>query len=99
MNPVAIKTAANTGFPVDHIIGNMWSNSEEDVAPAGSVGKGYISITTHPAGRDFTVIKHIDPHVLSKGKGNMQDPTRVGSLYYHLGVINRILNVEAVRKA
>jgi len=99
MNPVAIKTAAKTGFPVDHIIGNIWSNSEEDVSPAGGVGKGYVSITTHPAGRDFPVLKDIDSFVLSKGKGNMQDPKRVGSVYYNLGVINGILNVEAVRKA
>ena len=33
MNPVALKTAAKIGFPVDHIIGNIWSNSEEDVIP------------------------------------------------------------------
>jgi branched-chain amino acid transport system substrate-binding protein len=99
MNPVAIKTAAKTGFPVDHIIGNIWSNSEEDVSPAGSVGNGYVSITTHPAGRDFPVLKAIDQYVLSRGKGNMEDPKRVGSVYYNLGVINGILNVEAVRKA
>jgi branched-chain amino acid transport system substrate-binding protein len=99
MNPVAIKTAAKTGFPVDHIIGNIWSNSEEDVSPAGSVGKGYVSITTHPAGRDFPVLKAIDQYVLSRGKGNMEDPKRVGSVYYNLGVINGILNVEAVRTA
>jgi len=37
--------------------------------------------------------------VLSQGKGNMQDPKRVGSVYYNLGVINGILNVEAVRTA
>jgi branched-chain amino acid transport system substrate-binding protein len=99
MNPVAVKTAAKTGFPVDHLIGNIWSNSEEDVAPAGGVGKGYISITTHPAGRDFPVLKDLDSFVLSKGKGNMQDPKRVGSVYYNLGVINGIINVEALRKA
>ena len=33
MNPVALKTAQKTGFPVDHIIGNVWSNSEADVVP------------------------------------------------------------------
>ena len=99
MNPVAIKTAAKIGFPVDHLIGNIWSNSEEDVAPAGPVGKGYLSITTHPAGRDFPVLRDIDKYVLSAGKGNMQDPKRVGSVYYNLGVINGILNVEAVRTA
>ncbi len=46
MNPVALKTAAKTGFPVDHIIGNVWSNSEEDVIPAGDAAKGYTAITT-----------------------------------------------------
>ena len=99
MNPVALKTAQRTGFPVDHIIGNIWSNSEEDVTPAGAAGKGFLSITTHPAGRDFPVLKEIDKHVLAQGKGNMQDAKRVGSVYYNLGVINGILNVEAVRTA
>src|SRR5689334_9494459 len=46
MNPVALKTAVKTGYPVDHIIGNVWSNSEEDVRPAGAAAKGYIAITT-----------------------------------------------------
>jgi branched-chain amino acid transport system substrate-binding protein len=99
MNPVALKTAQKTGFPADHIIGNIWSNSEEDVTPAGAAGKGFLSITTHPAGRDFPVLQEIDKHVLSKGKGNMDDPKRVGSVYYNLGVINGILNVEAVATA
>lgn len=31
MNPVALKTAVKVGYPVNHIIGNVWSNSEEDV--------------------------------------------------------------------
>jgi branched-chain amino acid transport system substrate-binding protein len=99
MNPVALKTAQKTGFPADHIIGNIWSNSEEDVTPAGAAGKGFLSITTHPAGRNFPVIADIDKHVLSKGKGNMDDAKRVGSVYYNLGVINGILNVEALATA
>ncbi|MFZ5896323.1 MAG: ABC transporter substrate-binding protein [Myxococcota bacterium] len=99
MNPVAIKTAAKTGYPVDHIIGNIWSNSEEDVRPAGSVGKGYISITTHPSGTDFPVVADIKRVVVDAGKGNLEDPKRFGSVYYNLGVINGILNVEAVRIA
>lgn len=99
MNPVAIKTAKKTGFPVDHIIGNIWSNSEEDVLPAGAAGKGYLSITTHPAGTNFPVLAAIKQHVIAKGKGNLQDPKRFGSVYYNLGVINGILNVEAVRTA
>jgi branched-chain amino acid transport system substrate-binding protein len=99
MNPVAIKTAAKTGFPVDHIIGNIWSNAEEDVRPAGGVGKGYIAITTHPSGIGFPVIEAINKHVVGAGKGNLQDPKRFGSVYYNLGVVNGILNVEALRTA
>lgn len=99
MNPVALKTAAKTGFPVDHVIGNIWSNSEDDAAPAGDVAKGYISITTHPAGTDFPVLKDIEKIVLKAGKGNLQDPKRFGNVYYNLGVVNGILNVEAVRIA
>jgi len=99
MNPVAIKTAAKVGFPVDHIIGNIWSNSEEDVIPAGPAGVGYLAITTHPSGRDFPVLKDVDKYVLQAGKGNMADPKRVGTGYYNLGINNGILNVEAVRVA
>lgn len=99
MNPVALKTAAKTGFPTDRIIGNIWSNSEDDVAPAGSAGKGYISITTHPSGTEFPVLQDIQKHIVSKGLGNLQDPKRFGNVYYNLGVVNGILNVEAVRTA
>lgn len=99
MNPVALKTAQKVGYPSQQIIGNIWSNSEEDVTPAGDAGKGYLSITTHPSGRDFPVLKEIEKYVLAKGKGNMEDPKRVGSVYYNLGVVNGILNVEALRVA
>jgi branched-chain amino acid transport system substrate-binding protein len=99
MNPVALKTAAKVGFPADHIIGNIWSNSEEDVRPAGEAGKGFLSITTHPSGTNFPVLAELDKYVLQKGKGNMEDPKRVGSVYYNLGVVNGILNVEALRVA
>jgi branched-chain amino acid transport system substrate-binding protein len=99
MNPVAIKTAAKTGFPVDHIIGNIWSNAEEDVRPAGSVGKGYIAITTGPSGTNFPVLKDIEKYVVKAGKGNLADAKRFGTIYYNLGVENGILNIEAVRVA
>jgi branched-chain amino acid transport system substrate-binding protein len=99
MNPVAIKTAARTGYPVDHIIGNIWSNAEEDVVPAGEAAKGYIAITTHPSGTDFPVLQEIKKYVIDAGKGNLEDPKRFGSVYYNLGVVNGILNVEAVRVA
>ncbi|NWK79506.1 MULTISPECIES: ABC transporter substrate-binding protein [unclassified Aquitalea] len=99
MNPVALKTAQKTGYPADHIIGNIWSNSEEDAAPAGAAAKGFISITTHPSGTQFPVLQGIKKTVLDAGKGNLADAKRFGTVYYNLGVVNGILNVEAVRLA
>jgi len=99
MNPVALKTAQKTGFPADHIIGNIWSNSEDDAAPAGSAAKGFISITTHPSGTNFPVLQDIDKYVVKAGKGNLQDSKRFGTVYYNLGVVNGILNVEAIKVA
>ena len=55
MNPVALKTAQKTGFPADHIIGNVWSNSEEDVIPASDAAKGYVAITTQASGAQYPV--------------------------------------------
>lgn len=99
MNPVALKTAKKVGYPANHIIGNIWSNSEEDAAPAGDAAKGFISITTHPSGTSFPVLQDIEKTVIAAGKGNLNDPKRFGTVYYNLGVVNGILNVEAVRVA
>ena len=99
MNPVALKNAQKVGFRSDHIIGNIWSNSEDDAAPAGDAAKGFISITTHPSGTNFPVLQDIDKYVVKAGKGNLADPNRFGNVYYNLGVVNGILNVEAIRIA
>jgi branched-chain amino acid transport system substrate-binding protein len=99
MNPVALKSAQKVGFPSNHIIGNIWSNSEEDARAAGDAAKGFISITTHPSGTDFPVLQAINQYVIKPGDGNLKDPARFGTVYYNLGVVNGILNVEALRVA
>ncbi len=99
MNPVALKNAQKVGFPADHVIGNIWSNSEDDAAPAGDAAKGFIAITTHPSGTNFPVLQDIDKYVVKAGKGNLSDPNIFGRVYYNLGVNNGILNVEAIRLA
>ena len=99
MNPVALKTAQKTGFPVDHIIGNVWSNSEEDVIPAGDAAKGYIAITTQASGAQYPVVQEIVKTLYNTGKGNLDDKKRIGSVYHNLGIVNGILNVEAIRTA
>ena len=99
MNPVALKNAQKVGFAADRVIGNIWSNSEDDAASAGDAAKKFISITTHPSGTNFPVMQDIDKIVVKAGKGNLLDPKRFGSVFYNLGVVNGILNVEATRIA
>ena len=99
MTPVAIKTAAKTGFPVDHIIGGIWSGSEEDVRPAGPVAKGYLAITPFPAGDDFEILKKIKAQIVDKGLSDLKDPKSFGSVYYNAGVDEAIISVEAIRTA
>jgi branched-chain amino acid transport system substrate-binding protein len=99
MNPVALKTAARVGFPRNKIIGVWWSGAEEDVIPAGDAAKGYIAAGFNVSGANYPVIKEIEKHVYAKGKGEMEDRSRVGSIYYNRGVVFAILTAEAVRTA
>lgn len=99
MNPVALTTAQRNGFPADRIIGNVWSNSEEDVTPAGDAAIGYTAITTQASGNQYPVLQEIIKTVYDAGQGNLADPSRIGSVYHNLGIVNGILNVEAVRIA
>ncbi len=99
MNPVALKAAAKVGFPRDKIIGVWWSGAEEDTIPAGDAAKGFIAAGFNVAGANFAVVQEIRKHVYAKGKGEMDDETRIGSIYYNRGVVHGILTVEAIRKA
>jgi branched-chain amino acid transport system substrate-binding protein len=99
MNPVALKTAQKTGFPVDHIVGNVWSNSEEDVIPAGDAAVGYTAITTQASGTEYPVVQEIVKTLYDQGKGNLQDKKRIGSVYHNLGIVSGIFSVEAMRIA
>ena len=99
MNPTALKAAAKVGFPRDHIIGVWWSGAEEDTIPAGDAAKGYIAAGFNVAGANYPVVQEIRKVVYAKGKGEMEDQTRIGSIYYNRGVVHGIITVESIRKA
>ncbi|MBI4988634.1 MAG: ABC transporter substrate-binding protein [Rhodocyclales bacterium] len=99
MNPTALKAAAKIGFPREKIVGVWWSGAEEDTIPAGAAAKGYISAGFNVAGTNYPVIKDIQKFVVAKGKTNMEDKSRIGSVYYNRGVVHGIITVEAIRKA
>ena len=99
MSAVAIKSAAKVGFPRDHMVGVWWSGAEEDTIPAGDAAKGYIAAGFNVAGTNFPVIAEIKKNVYAKGKGEMADQSRIGSIYYNRGVVHGIITVEAIRTA
>src|SRR5437773_7657913 len=99
MNPTALKAAAKVGFPRDHIIGVWWSGAEEDTIPAGDAAKGYIAAGFIVPGTSFPVMQEILKNVYKKSKGEMEDSSRIGSIYHNRGVVHGIVTVEAIRKA
>jgi len=95
--PVAIKTAARFGFPVERIVGDIWASSDEDVLPAGEAGKGYLALTPYPGGAGFEIHRKIKEHILDQGKSDLKDPKSFGSVYYNSGLVNAAIAVEAIR--
>jgi branched-chain amino acid transport system substrate-binding protein len=99
MNPVALKSAARVGYPRAKMVGVWWSGAEEDVLPAGAAAKGYVAAGFNVSGDDYPVIEEIRKHVYADGEGEMEDRSRVGSIYYNRGVVFGIITAEAVRVA
>ncbi len=99
MNPTALKAAQRAGYPREKIVGVWWSGAEEDVIPAGDAAKGYIAAGFNVSGSNYPVVQEIQKYVYAKGQGEMEDKSRVGSIYYNRGVVFAILTTEAVRKA
>jgi len=98
MNGVAVREAAAIGYKMDRLIGNWWSGSESDVIPAGAGAKGFKSMTFHAPGAGFKVHQDVIKHVYDKGKGATKKES-LGEVYHNRGMINAMLNGEAIRTA
>ena len=99
MNPTALKAAAKVGYPREKIIGVWWSGAEEDVIPAGDAAKGYVAAGFNLPGTNFPVMQDVLKYVYKKGKGDMEDMARVGSIYHTRGIVAGIITTEAIRTA
>jgi branched-chain amino acid transport system substrate-binding protein len=99
MNPTALKAAQRAGYPRQKMIGVWWSGAEEDVIPAGDAAKGFTAAGFNVSGDNYPVIQDIRKHVYAKGGGEMEDRSRIGSIYYNRGVVFGIITAEAVRVA
>jgi branched-chain amino acid transport system substrate-binding protein len=98
MNQVAIKEAAAHGMKMDRVIGNWWTGTEIDVIPAGDAAKGYKSLTFTAPGAGFKVHQDINKFIYEKGQGAGRRDG-IGEVLYNRGVVNAMLNVEAIRTA
>ncbi len=99
MNSTAITTAARVGFPREKMFYVTFGGAEEDMIPAGDAAKGtYVAANAAP-GRDYPLIADILKVVYGAGKGNMQNPERVGTVYYNRGVGAAAMWIEALRNA
>ena len=67
--------------------------------PAGDAAKGYVTAAFSASGTNFPVMQDIEKKVYGAGKGNLEDKSRVGSIYHTRGVIYGIMIVEAIREA
>ena len=45
-------------FPPHHIIGDIWSGSEDDTRPAGAAAKGYLAAERRTAAREHFSVRH-----------------------------------------
>jgi branched-chain amino acid transport system substrate-binding protein len=99
MNPTALKAAARVGYPRNRMLGVWWSGAEEDVVPAGNAAEGFIAAGFNVAGTNYPVIDAIRKHAYADGQGEMEDASRIGSVYYNRGVVFGIITAEAVRVA
>ena len=99
MNPTAIKQAADINFPMDRLVGNWWSGSDDDARPAGALAKGYTSLDINAVGADFPAIQDIVKYVVDKGKSQVSSKDKVGENFYDRAVLNAALVAEAIRTA
>jgi branched-chain amino acid transport system substrate-binding protein len=98
MNPTALKAAQRAGYPREKMLGVWWAGSEEDVIPAGDAAKNYVTTTFTPSG-NYPVVDEIRKKVYGANKGNLDDKSRIGSIYHLRGISDAIMIVEAMRNA
>src|SRR5215510_11722462 len=99
MNPTALKAAAKVGYPRNKMVGVWWSGAEEDVIPAGDAAKGFIAAAFNMPGTSYPVMQDVLKFVYAKGQGDLDDKSRVGSIYHTRGVVAGIITAEAIRNA
>lgn len=98
MNSTAITNAARVGFPRNRMVYVSFGGAEEDMVPAGAAAKGTYATANAVPGK-FPLIQDIEKVVYGAGKGNLQNPARIGTVYYNRGVGAAVTWIEALKNA
>lgn len=101
MSGTAITTAARNGFPRNKIIFVTFGGAEEDMIAGGAQAKDTLVVAMYLPGKQFPLIADMEKLLYkdNPGKGNMQNPDRVGTIYYNRGVLAAVNFVEAMKNA
>jgi branched-chain amino acid transport system substrate-binding protein len=99
MNPTAVKQAADNNFPMNRLIGNWWSSSDDDARPAGMQAKGYTALDINAVGANFPAMQDILKYVVDKGKSQVASKDKVGENFYNRAVLNAVIVAEGIRNA
>lgn len=99
MNSTGMTSAARVGFPRDRIIYVTFGAAEEDMVPAGDAATGTFAAANAVPGKEFPLVQEIEQVVYGAGKGNLQNPERIGTVYWNRGVGAAVTWVEALRNA
>jgi branched-chain amino acid transport system substrate-binding protein len=100
MSGTALTTAQRVGFPRNKIIFVTFGGAEEDMIAGGDAAKDTFVVAMYLPGKQWPLIADMEK-VLYKDKkapGNMQNPARVGTIYYNRGVLAAVNFVEAMKK-
>jgi branched-chain amino acid transport system substrate-binding protein len=98
MTPMALKEAAQIGFPRDRIVGAQGTCSDQEMVPAGEAARGFICVIYHAAGTHFPLIQDILTYVYARGKGAGPEG-EVGTQSWVRGMVRALLTAEALRTA
>ena len=99
MNPTAIKEAAKIRFPLDHLIGNWWAGSHNDLNSVGEAGKGYLAANFSGIGQDYPALQDVMTYVVKKGLSKVASEDAVGNVLYNRGLFNAVILAEGIRVA
>jgi len=97
MNSTAMTNAARVNFPRDRMMYVTFGAAEEDMYPAGDAAVGTYAMANALPGADFPLVKAIKEQVYGAGKGNLNDESRLGSVYWNRGLGAAVMWIEAMR--